>query len=120
MSREDYLQIALTLTDDIETKQNELIDLNNETEDVQRQIRVRNADIVTEISSEKLDGKPIFSNEGARNAELAKRSDGDPFIKELQKNATKASNLKTQVSNEISKLQSQASLYKAFLNGSIL
>ena len=115
--REQYLTTALMLTGEIEVKQNSLIDLNNEAEDSRGASSLRDSDLIIEIAAEMNDGKPRFSNEAARNAELAKRRAIDPFIKEHQKNLLKANILRAQLSNEITKLQSQVSLYKAFLSG---
>lgn len=116
--RETYLETALALTDEIEVKQNELIELNNNVEDTRGRIALREADIVVAIAAEQVEGKAKYSNEGARSAELAKRKAADNGITGLQSDLSMGNTYRIQLSNEITKLQSQVSLYKAFLNGS--
>lgn len=118
MGRENYLEKAIELTTEIEMKQNALLETAHTTATSEEFLANRKSQIMQTITSEtNIDNKPSYSNEAARNAELAVRTGLDEMYSKERERLTALRYKQSRAQNEIAKLQSQTSLYKAFLAG---
>lgn len=116
--RDKYLEAALNLTGEIEAKQNALIELAYTTATSEEFLSNRKGQLLQQITSETGDdNKSKYSNDTARNAELTVRTGIDGMYSKERERLIECRSKQSRASNEITKLQSHVSLYKAFLNG---
>lgn len=118
--REEILNKALELTEAIELTSDGLVEASLGIEDHKSNLAFLEANIVLEIAAAVDDkGKPLYSNEAARNAELAVRKRTHEFMVEGEALLKKALQDKAKLASLIEKYRNQFSVYKAFLNGGV-
>jgi hypothetical protein len=120
-----FLNIAIGLTTDVEKKANELAEVNEKYDAKKVEITRYEASIMQAIASETVeeegkDGlktKAKYSNDAARGAELTARKAKSDFLATAAIALNDLGLQRIRLSNEIARMQSQISLYKAFLHG---
>jgi hypothetical protein len=116
--REEILNKGLELSELIETASNAVMELSLGIEDHKATLSFVEAQIMQEIASETDDkGKPVFSNDASRSAELLVRKRSNGLIKEGLELQQRSVTSRNKLQNELEKYRNQLSLYKAFLSG---
>lgn len=83
----------------------------------EEQLKGRANGIYSEVCQEEKDGKPVFTNDGARKAEASKREQTDLVMKELKARArTKARNA-SNAKARVEALNNRLKIVVAFLRG---
>lgn len=111
----NFFEKAMALTEKIEVCTNELIDISDKIEQASNKIDIRKAYIMQAVADEIDDnGKPKFSNEASRKAEVTVRcqTDADVALTAICLSSQNKDRLRT--TNEIEKYKNQLSIYKAF------
>lgn len=118
--RQEILNKALELSELIEATANGVLEVSIGIEDTKASMAFIEAKIALDVAGEMDDkGKPVFSNEAMRSAEMLIRKRSDALIKEANELLSRSTVIKGKFQSELEKYRLQASLYKAFLNGGV-
>lgn len=114
-----FLDTALNLTTQIEEKANTQAEISGQFDAKKLEIIGYEASLMQEVTSEMVEetGKPRYSNDAARNAALVAKKADSEFLKNANIALSDLSLKKAKVANEINRLNSQVSLYRAYLHG---
>lgn len=110
---------GMILVSQIEQAHDALWETSSDSDVDTEQLDARTADIYTQVCQETVEGKALFSNDGARKAEAAKRAGADPVIRELKRKIRTNARDTSADKARVEALNNRLKIVIAFLRGDV-
>lgn len=108
---------GMILVNEIEQAHDTLWETSTNSDDDEETLKSRSAGIYAEVCQELTEGKPTYSNDGARKAAASYNESRDPLVRELKSKIRSNARLKSAGVARIEALNNRLKLVNAFLRG---